>query len=117
MLKFDIRSFASRAYRALAQDDKPRGALRRKRGTSSWNFLTARHSILHRSVVSSFLLFPGASEPVILSAEGAKDLLLVTGSSQPARPPVGRPAIRSRRCCPRADRTPSGPERAASPGR
>src|SRR5205814_5390026 len=35
MLKFNNRSFASRAYRALAQDDTPRGALRMKRGGSS----------------------------------------------------------------------------------
>src|SRR2546430_5330811 len=59
--EWDRRSFASRAYRALAQDDKPRGAFETKKE---------------------------ARKPVILSAEGAKDLLL---SKERQGHPVGPP--------------------------
>jgi hypothetical protein len=54
----------SRAFRALAQDDMPRRALKEKKGGTEVE-------------LSLFFFSPGeASKHVILSAEGAKDLLL-----------------------------------------
>ena len=67
------RSFASRAYRALAQDEQPPGAFEKMKRKAS--------------LLSSC----GASELVILSAEGAKDPLPKETIGR-AQTNLGRPA-------------------------